>query len=44
MIKSGLKAYNNKNVERKRSWRKQDELPQTTPKQNIHTKKVMLYI
>ncbi|XP_026823949.1 histone-lysine N-methyltransferase SETMAR-like [Ooceraea biroi] len=28
-----------KNVERKRSWGKRDEPPQTTPKQTIHTKK-----
>lgn len=35
-------VYNN--VERKRSWGKRDKLPQTTPKQNIHAKKVMLCI
>jgi len=35
-------VYNN--VQRKRSWEKKDKLPQTTLKQNIHAKKVMLCI
>ena len=32
------------NVERKRSWGKRNELPQTTPKVGLHPKKVMLCI
>jgi len=35
-------VYNN--VQRKRSWGKKAKPPQTTPKQNIHAKKVMLCI
>jgi len=35
-------VYNN--VQRKRSWRKKDKPPRTTPKQNIYAKKVMLCI
>ena len=34
--------YNN--VERKRSWGKQNEPPPTTTKASLHPKKVMLYI
>jgi len=34
--------YNN--VQRKRSWGKKDKPSQTTLKQNIHAKKVMLYL
>jgi len=35
-------VYNN--VQRKRSWEKKDKSPQTTSKQNIHAKKIMLCI
>jgi len=32
------------NVERKRSWRKRNEPPLTTPKAGLHSKKVMLCV